>query len=121
MKVFISQPMNGLTDKEIASNRDEAIEEIKRLYSFFDRNNDLEIISTTQQREYEILPKNASRLWWLGRAIQMLEDVDVIYMCRGWKNAKGCKVERYVAIQYDISIHYQGEKSSKKEDKLVED
>ena len=29
-KVFISQPMNGLTDEEILANREEAIENIKK-------------------------------------------------------------------------------------------
>ncbi len=118
MKVFISQPMNGLTDDEIKSRRDIAIKEIKELYQFYDRNNELEIVSTTNARNNEELPEEASRLWWLGRAIQMLEDVDVIYMCNGWKNAHGCKVEKFVATEYDISIHYQGEKSISKKDNL---
>ena len=110
MKVFISQPMSGHSDEEINEVKERAKEEIKKLYQFFDNNNQLEIISTTELRKHEILPKNASRLWWLGRAIQMLEDVDVIYMCNGWEEAKGCKIERAVAIEYNISIHYQGEK-----------
>lgn len=116
MRVFISQPMHGLADEEIQKNKEEAIEEIKRLYHFFDKNGELEIVSTTEQRKHEILPKEASRLWWLGRAIQMLEDVDVIYMCKGWNKSSGCRVEKYVAHEYDISIHYQGEKSARKDD-----
>jgi len=117
MRVFISQPMSGLTDKEIKVNRDKAIEEIKLLYNFFDKNNQLEIISTTYPRDNETLPDEASRLWWLGRAIQMLEDVDVLYMCEGWENSHGCRVEKYVAHEYNISIHYQGEKSKRKDNK----
>ena len=116
MRVFISQPMNGLTDEEIEANKQEAIEDIKRLYHFFDKNGELYIVSTTEQRKHEVFPKNASRLWWLGRAIQMLEDVDVIFMCKGWENASGCKVEKFVATEYNISIHYQGEKSARKEE-----
>ena len=115
MRVFISQPMNGLSDEEIRSVRDKAIEEIKEIYHFFDKNNQLEIVSTLDQRPHELLPKNASRLWWIGRAIQMLEDVDIIYMCEGWKNARGCRVERCVAMEYEISIQYQGERSASKE------
>lgn len=107
MKVFISQPMNGYTDEEIAEVRDQAIEEIKQIYQFFDRNNQLEIVSTTFTQEGEILPKEASRLWWLGRAIQLLDGVDVIYMCKGWEDARGCKIERHVAIEYNIGIYYQ--------------
>lgn len=39
MKVFISQPMRGLAEREIKLNRARAIENIKRLYG-----NDVEII-----------------------------------------------------------------------------
>lgn len=107
MKIFISQPMNGLTDEEIAKVREQAIEEIKIKYQFFERNKELEIVSTIFKREGEILPKNANRLWWLGRAIQILDECDIIYMCKGWENARGCKIERQVAIEYNIGIDYQ--------------
>lgn len=110
MKVFISQPMHDKSEEEIKAIKEQAKEEIKKLYQFFANNNQLEIISTTEQRKHELLPREASRLWWLGRAIQMLEDVDVIYMCNGWEESKGCRIERSVAIEYNISIHYQGEK-----------
>lgn len=115
MRVFISQPMNGLTDEEIIANRNVAIEEIKELYQFYDRNNELEIVSTTYIRDGEILPEDASRIWYLGRAIQMLDSVDVLYMCNGWEDSHGCKVEKCVAHEYNISIHYQGEKGKRKD------
>jgi hypothetical protein len=113
MKVFISQPMNGLSDEEILRVRDEAVEEIKTLYSFFDKNNQLEIVSTIDADKHEILPKNAPRIWWLGRAIQHLADVDVVFFCRGWENARGCRVEKCVATEYNIGTYYQGEKNKK--------
>lgn len=28
-------------------------------------------------------------------------------MCKGWENAKGCRVEKFVAEQYGIKIRYQ--------------
>lgn len=107
MKVFISQPMSGLPDEEVAKVRDQAIEEIKNIYQFFERNNQLEIVSTTFTRDDEVIPENPSRLWWLGRAIQMLEGVDIIYFCKGWENSKGCKVEKLVATEHNIGTYYQ--------------
>lgn len=107
MKVFISQPMSGLTYEKVAKVRDQAIEEIKNIYQFFEKNDQLEIVSTTFIRDGEVIPENASRLWWLGRAIQMLEGVDVIYFCKGWENSKGCKVEKLVATEHNIGTYYQ--------------
>ena len=106
-RIFISQPMNGLTDEEIIKVRDEAIEELREIYQFFYKNKELEIVSTTELNKHEIIPKNPHRLWWLGRAIQLLADVDEIYMCKGWEDASGCCVEKYVATLYNIDIRYQ--------------
>ena len=105
MKVLISQPMHGLTDEEIVKVKEQAKEEIKKLLGFYDRNGELEIISMHDVPV--VLPKEPSRLWYLGRAIQYLEDVDIIYFCRDWKESNGCKVEHYVATIYDIGIIYQ--------------
>ena len=107
MTVFISQPMNGLSDEEIKKVKEEAIEDIRKIYQFFYKNDQLRIISTTEQDRHEILPKSAPRLWWLGRAIQHLVDVDVIYFCKGWEESKGCRVEKYVASEYNIGTYYQ--------------
>ena len=107
MKVFISQPMHGKTDEEINAVKEEAIEQIKKVYQFFYKNNQLEIISTTEKDKFEIIPKDAPRLWWLGRAIQHLVDVDVVFMCNGWEDSRGCRVEKFVATEYNIGIVYQ--------------
>ena len=107
MKVFISQPMKGLSDEEILIANVKAIEEIKNKYQFFERNNELEIISTFYVNEDEIIPENPNRLWWLGRALQMLSYCDKIYMCKGWENSSGCRVERLAAVEYNIEIDYQ--------------
>ena len=80
MKVFISQPMKGLSDEEILIVRDQAIEEIKIKYQFFERNKELEIISTFEVGEDEIIPEDPNRLWWLGRELQILSYCEKIYM-----------------------------------------
>ena len=107
MKIFISQPMKGLSDEEILIVREQAIEEIKIKYQFFDRNNELEIISTFEVSDEENIPEGVNRLWWLGRALQMLSYCDKIYMCKGWENSSGCKIEKAAAVEYNIGIDYQ--------------
>lgn len=107
MKIFISQPMKGLSDEEILIVREQAIEEIKIKYQFFERNKELEIISTFEVGEDENIPEDPNRLWWLGRALQMLSYCDKIYMCKGWENSSGCRVEKLAAVEYNIGIDYQ--------------
>lgn len=95
MKVFISQPMRGLAEREIKLNRANAIENIKRLYS-----NDIEIIDN-------YFDSDEKPLFKLGKSIELLSKADIIYLCKGWNKARGCKIEYMCASDYDIKIIFE--------------
>ena len=94
MKVFISQPMRGLSEREIKLNRVKAIENIKRLYD------DVEIIGN-------YFCDNEKPLFNLGKSIELLSEADIIYLCKGWNKARGCKIEYMCALDYDIKIIFE--------------
>ena len=93
MKVFISQPMNGVDDHVVLKIRADVEKYLQDKYG------DVEILSTFI---YEDAPKDAGRLWYLGRSIQMLGQADAIYFVKGWQQAKGCVVEALIASLYGI-------------------
>ena len=95
MKVFISQPMIGLAEREIKLNRLKAIENIKRLYG-----DDVEIIDN-------YFGGNEKPLFKLGKSIELLSKADIIYLCKGWNKARGCKIEYICASDYDIKIIFE--------------
>lgn len=95
MKVFLTHPMNGLSESEIMSIRDSAYTYLQAVYG------NIKIIDNL--RLYEA-PKGAGRLWHLGRSIQQLEEADAIYFCEGWENARGCCVEECVARYYGLKV-----------------
>ena len=95
MKVFLSHPMNGLSESEIMSIRDSAYIYLQAVYG------NIKIIDNYF---HEDAPKNAGRLWHLGRSIQQLEEADAIYFCDGWENARGCCVEECVARYYGLKV-----------------
>lgn len=33
-----------------------------------------------------------------------LAECDAVYLCDGWENARGCKVERAAAVAYDLEL-----------------
>ena len=35
-----------------------------------------------------------------------MKDIDALYMCDGWREARGCKIEYEVAKEYGIKILY---------------
>lgn len=96
-KVFLSQPMRGLSDEEIKSRREEAIAKINRMFD-----NDVEIVDSFF--EGESTPDNPLEL--LGKSISMLNDVDAIFMCDGWQNARGCTIEHECAKKYGKDVIY---------------
>ena len=95
MKVFLSHPMNGLSESEIMSIRDSAYTYLQAVYG------NIKIIDNLHLYE---APKGAGRLWHLGRSIQQLEEADAIYFCGDWEDARGCCVEEMAARYYGLKV-----------------
>lgn len=97
MKIFISQPMKGLSEKEIKFNREKAIKNIKSLYG-----DDAEIIDS-------YIEGDGTPLWHLSKAIELLSAADVAYFLKGWHNARGCRIEYMCADNYGIGAYFEEE------------
>lgn len=95
MKIFISQPMKGLSEKEIKSNREKAIKNIKNLYG-----DDVEIIDS-------YIDGGGTPLWCLGKSIELLSTADVAYFLKGWNTARGCRIEYMCADNYGIGAYFE--------------
>ena len=99
-KIFIAQPMKGLTDKDIIVNRKFAIEQIKKQFG-----NDVIIIDSFFEN-YN--PDGGSiPLKYLSKSIELLADADAAYFCTGWDMARGCKIEHQCAVEYGITRIYE--------------
>ena len=94
MKIFISQPMRGKTDKEISSERAKAIETVKERYHA-----DVEVIDSF----FQSAPVGAKPLWFLGKSLELLSGADIAYFAKDWQKARGCKIEHECAVEYGIS------------------
>ena len=94
MKIFISQPMRGKTDKEILSERAKAIETVKERYHA-----DVEVIDSF----FQSAPVGAKPLWFLGKSLELLSGADIAYFAKDWQKARGCKIEHECAVEYGIS------------------
>ena len=94
IKVFISQPMNGRSNEEIAKERQEIIKELKEEY--FDMN--VIILDSF----FINSPHNANPLWFLAKALELLSTADVAYFAKGYEHARGCRIEYECAIAYGI-------------------
>lgn len=93
-RLFISQPMNGRTDKEIQQERNEIIARV--IDKFPD--DEVEVIDSF----FKDAPHEAKPLWFLGKSLELLSTADIAFFARGFENARGCKIENQCAIQYNI-------------------
>ncbi|MCQ2209167.1 MAG: hypothetical protein MJZ34_02635 [Paludibacteraceae bacterium] len=93
MKVFISQPMKGLTTEQIKENRDIVINKI------LSEHPDAIIIDSIID-----ISEPHSSVWYLGESLKILSDATVAYFMDGWENANGCCVEHEVCCRYNINI-----------------
>ncbi len=130
MKVFISQPMSGLTDSQILEER----EHIKEVFieKYKDEYDNIEFISSFFTQEDPIFEEvnqldgiedeSSKSLWLLGRAIQILATADIIVFSHNWQDTRGCKIEFMAAKMYDKdmlfmeNIEFDGDKNE--EDRL---
>ena len=94
MKVMISQPMNGRSEEEIKKERQNIIEKFNKMH--------IEVINTLFTEE---APDNCNvAVYYLGKSISAMKDIDALYLCDNWNLARGCKIENQVAREYGIKI-----------------
>lgn len=111
MKVFISQPMAGLTDEQILERRNECIQKLKDWYG----EDKIDPIDSFTKSESIV---DGGRIVMLGHSIQLMADADTVFFAKGWDTSKGCIVEHEVAKQYNIGCIYEeyfGDPSKAKE------
>lgn len=97
MKIFLSQPMNGMSEKEIMNEREIASEVARDTH----KGKEVEILNTFISDAYE--EKHAG-LKYLAESIRMLDEADEIWMLPGWEDARGCRIERACAEEYGIPV-----------------
>lgn len=100
VNVFFSQPMNGLTDEEIAAEHTYMISEF-RDFLINELGFDDDVIICDVNGGYVMPgPEDAGRLWYLGRSIQMMDRADYVCFHKYWRDACGCRIEMNVCNLY---------------------
>ncbi|MDU4882985.1 hypothetical protein [uncultured Clostridium sp.] len=95
-KLFISQPMRLLSDKEILKSREEIRIRAEKVIG-----EPVEIIDSFFT-EYPGEVCKSIPMWYLGKSIQLLSQADIAYFGGDWRNARGCRIEHEVAKEYGI-------------------
>lgn len=106
-KAMLSQPMNGKTQEEIVGTRERAIAAMEtRGYS---------VVNTTFTDEWYSKEAMESRgvvqipLCFLAKSLENMSLCHAAYFCKGWENARGCRIEHEAAKAYGLDIIYEEE------------
>ena len=88
MKIMISQPMRGKTEKEIKNEREALVKKLQE--------EGHEVLETV----FEDFDCYASPIAYLARSIEFLDKADAVVFMKGWENARGCRIEYQIAKNY---------------------
>lgn len=105
MKAMLSQPMAGKTEEEIIETRNRAIATLKA--KGFDIVNTL---FTDEWYSNEAMEKRGVvqiPLCFLAKSLENMSLCHAAYFCKGWENARGCKIEHEAAKAYGLTIIYE--------------
>ena len=104
-KAMLSQPMADKTDEEIVETRNRAIEALTE--------HGCEIVNTLFTDEWYSKEKMLERgvvqipVCFLAKSLDNMSLCHVAYFCKGWENARGCRIEHEVAKAYGLEIIYE--------------
>lgn len=104
-KAMLSQPMAGKTDLEIVKTREKAVEKLESM--------GFEIVNTLFTDEWYSKEAMESRgvvqipLCFLAKSLENMSKCHAAYFCKGWENARGCKIEHDAAKAYGLEIIYE--------------
>jgi hypothetical protein len=105
MRAMLSQPMAGKTDEEIVNTREKAIEYL--------RDRGYEVVNTLFTDEWYSKDKMEERevvqipLCFLAKSLENMSLCHTVYFCKGWENARGCRIEHDAAVAYGLDIIYE--------------
>lgn len=87
MKIMISQPMRGKTNEQIRKEREELVRRLQEKGH--------EVIDTVLD-----ISENKTPIYYLSKSIELLDKADGVIFMKGWENARGCRIEHQVAVDY---------------------
>lgn len=104
-KAMLSQPMAGKTDEEIIITREKAIKALQE--------KGYEVVNTLFTDEWYNKEKMEERgvvqipLCFLAKSLENMSLCHAAYFCKGWENARGCRIEHEAALAYGVKVIYE--------------
>ena len=105
MKAMLSQPMASKTQEEIIAVRERAIAMLEAC--------GYEVVNTLFTDEWYSKDSMEKRgvvnipLCFLAKSLENMSLCHAVYFCKGWEQARGCRIEHEAAKAYGMKIIYE--------------
>ena len=106
-KAMLSQPMGGKTEDEIVATREKAISALEE--------KGYKVVNTLFTDEWYSKEKMEERgvvqipPCFLAKSLENMSLCHTAYFCKGWEQARGCRIEHEAAKAYGLEILYEEE------------
>lgn len=104
-KAMLSQPMAGKTEQDIVNTRERAMKLLREA--------GYEVVNTLFTDEWYSKESMEARgvvqipLCFLAKSLENMSLCHAAYFCKGWENARGCRIEHEAAKAYGLKIIYE--------------
>lgn len=105
LKAMLSQPMASKTDEEIKEARERAIQALEK--------KGYEVVNTLFTDEWYSKEAMEQRgvvqipLCFLAKSLENMSKCHAAYFCKGWRQARGCRIEHEAALAYGLEVIYE--------------
>ena len=105
MKAMLSQPMAGKSEQEIVETRERATAALEK--------KGYEVVNTLFTDEWYGEEAMKARgvenvpLCFLAKSLENMSQCYAAYFCKGWRQARGCRIEHEVALAYGLTVIYE--------------
>lgn len=102
MKAMLSQPMANKTEEEIIETRNKAVSKLESM--------GYEVVNTLFTDKWYSHENMVKRgvvqipLCFLAKSLENMSLCHAVYFCKGWQDARGCKIEHDAALAYGLEI-----------------
>jgi len=104
-KAMLSQPMAGKSEEEIIATREKAIKALEE--------KNYEVVNTLFTDAWYSKDQMTLRgvvqipLCFMAKSLENMSRCHAAYFCKGWEDARGCRIEHAAAIAYGLEVIYE--------------
>lgn len=110
--LFVSMPMNGLEEEEIAEKMSEYVDAFKDRFNvsstlFTDSDFNVFTTDTLDLTHYSGAVIQHIPISYLAMSLAIMATCDAAFFAKGWEDARGCRIEHAVAEAYGLELIYE--------------